>query len=217
MAPGSSLVRGECREQTLRRSKRKVNGPKLHDPIDVALVVATSLEAVGGAYFVGGSIASSLQGEPRATNDIDFVVSLPVGKVGAFRAALGDEFELDEQMLRTALLNASTANAFYLPLVTKIDFFGRGYEAYDEIEFSRRRAVPVRSTGEKLVLKAPEDTVLRKLLWFRQGGEVSDRQWRDITSVLRISGGSMDQTYLTDWALRLHIADLLGRARAAIA
>ncbi|HEY6559880.1 MAG TPA: hypothetical protein VI072_21500 [Polyangiaceae bacterium] len=144
-------------------------------------------------------------------------MSLPVGKVGAFRAALGDEFELDEQMLRTALLNASTANAFYLPLVTKIDFFGRGYEAYDEIEFSRRRAVPVRSTGEKLVLKAPEDTVLRKLLWFRQGGEVSDRQWRDITSVLRISGGSMDQTYLTDWALRLHIADLLGRARAAIA
>ena len=43
------------------------------DPIGIALRVARALTAVGADYFLGGSLASSLQGEPRSTNDIDFV------------------------------------------------------------------------------------------------------------------------------------------------
>jgi len=181
--------------------------------IDIALKVASALTAVGAEYFLGGSLASSLQGEPRATNDIDFVIALPLGKVGELAAALGGEFEVDIETLRDAVLRASCANAFYLPVVTKIDFFGRGYEPFDESEFSRRRTTIVKASGESLVVKAPEDTVLRKLLWFREGGEVSEKQWRDIVSVLQISGDKMDQTYLADWASRLRVSELLERAR----
>jgi hypothetical protein len=181
--------------------------------IDIALKVARSLTAVGAEYFLGGSLASSLQGEPRATNDIDFVIALPLGKIGELAAALGSDFEVDADMLRDAVLHARCANAFYLPVVTKIDFFGRGYEPFDESEFSRRRAATVTATGESLIVKTPEDTVLRKLLWFREGGEVSDKQWRDIVSVLQISGDKMDQAYLDAWATRLHVAELLKRAR----
>lgn len=47
------------------------------DAIEVALLVARAIESVGGAYFIGGSVASSFQGEPRATNDIDIVLELP--------------------------------------------------------------------------------------------------------------------------------------------
>lgn len=43
----------------------------------------------------------------------------------------GRAFEVDTDMLRDAMLHASSANAFYLPVVTKIDFFGRGYEPFD--------------------------------------------------------------------------------------
>ena len=181
--------------------------------IDIALKVARALTAVGAEYFVGGSLASSLQGEPRATNDIDFVIALPLGKVGELRTALGADFEVDTDTLRDAILHASCANAFYLPVVTKIDFFGRGYEPFDESEFSRRRATVVTASGELLVVKAAEDTVIRKLLWFREGGEVSDKQWRDIVSVLQISGDKMDHGYLTAWASRLHVTELLERAR----
>jgi len=56
--------------------------------------------------------------------------------------------------------------------------------------------------------------VLRKLLWFREGGEVSEKQWLDVVSVLQISGHKMDQTYLTSWAARLHVTDLLEGARS---
>jgi hypothetical protein len=62
-------------------------------------------------------------------------------------------------------------------------------------------------------MKTPEDTVLRKLWWFRQGGERSDRQWRDVVQVLKISGAAMDAAYLERWAKELGVDDLLLRVR----
>lgn len=183
--------------------------------IDIALKVASALNSVGAEYFLGGSLASSLQGEPRATNDIDFVIALPLGRINALRDALGPDFEVDTDMLRDAILNARSANAFYLPVVTKIDFFGRGYEPFDEVEFSRRRVMVVRENGASLVIKSAEDTVLRKLLWFREGGSISEKQWRDIVSVLRISQTSIDDAYLDSWAARLDLTELLTQARLA--
>ena len=192
-----------------------MSGESGENAIDIALKVAGALTLVNAEYFLGGSLASSLQGEPRATNDIDFVIALPAGRTGALRDALGSDFEVDVDMLRDAVLHSRSANAFYLPVVTKIDFFGRGYEPFDESEFSRRRPVVVRTSGESIVVKSAEDTVLRKLLWFREGGEVSEKQWRDIVSVLRVSGHGMDDAYLTSWASRLGLDALLERARAA--
>jgi hypothetical protein len=183
------------------------------DALDIALRVAAALTSVGADYFLGGSLASSIQGEPRATNDIDFVISLPIGRISALRSALGDDFEVDVDMLRDAVLHARCANIFYLPVVMKVDFFGRGYEPFDESEFARRRSVVVRASGESLVIKSPEDSILRKLLWYREGGEMSEKQWRDVVSVLRISASSLDRNYLQTWAERLKIVDLLERAQ----
>jgi hypothetical protein len=184
------------------------------DPIAIARRTAVAIEAVGGAYFVGGSVASSLQGDPRSTNDIDFVLSLPWGRVDALVEALGPEFEVDRDMLRDALRTATSANGFYLPVLTKLDFFGLGREPFDQSEFARRRPVVVGDAGEVLVIKAPEDSVLRKLLWYRQGGEVSEKQWRDVVSILRVSQAELDRAYLTEWARRLRCEDLLARAEA---
>ncbi|HEY2730788.1 MAG TPA: hypothetical protein VGK52_12680 [Polyangia bacterium] len=183
------------------------------DPIDVTLLVAGAIERAGGAYFVGGSLASSLQGEPRATNDVDVVVELPLGRIGTFVKELGAEFEVDVEMLREALLHGGSCNIFHLPTVLKVDLFAVGPTPFDEMEFSRRKAVRVREGSETLVLKSPEDTVLRKLRWYEDGGRVSERQWRDIVQVLRVSGGGMDPDYLDRWAAMLDVTALLQRAR----
>ena len=187
----------------------------VHDPIGIALDVAAAIESAGGTYFVGGSVASSLHGDPRSTNGIDIVVSVPLGQVDTFVAALGTEFELDGDMLRDALRQARCANGFYLPVLTKIDLVCRGTTPFDEAEFARRAAVAVGSEGERLVVKSPEDSILRKLLWYRDGGEVSDKQWRDIVAILRVNPGTLDRQYLDEWAARLRCADLLSRARSA--
>jgi len=166
------------------------------DAVDVALLVAAAIERVGGAYFVGGSVASSLQGEPRSTNDVDIVLELPLGRIGEFVEALGSDFEVDVDMLRRALLAGSSCNIFFLPTVTKVDLFGLGGAPYDEAEFSRKRPVVVREPDVRLVVKSPEDTALRKLWWFRQGGEVSERQWRDVVQVLKFNAASLEGSYM---------------------
>jgi hypothetical protein len=183
------------------------------DVVTIARRMGTAIEQAGGAYFVGGSIASSLQGEPRSTNDIDMVLKLPPDRIDDLVAALGPDFEVDVDMLREALRNGTTATVFYLPTVTKLDLFVLGSDRYDQTEFTRRRPVQVQSTGETLVVKSPEDTVLRKLLWYRQGGCASDRQWRDIVEVLNISGPEMDDRYLVSWADRLGVTAMLERAK----
>lgn len=122
--------------------------------LDVALRVAAALESLGCEYFIGGSLASSLQGEPRATNDIDLVVAMTPRHVRAFAELLGPDFEVDQEVLRDALARGSCANIFYLPMVTKIDIFALGPSPYDEVEFSRRRKVKVRPRGARLVLRA---------------------------------------------------------------
>jgi hypothetical protein len=184
---------------------------QLDDAIAVALRVAQALDAVGASYFVGGSLASSIYGEPRATNDIDFVIDIPVGKLETLAQSLGPDFEVDLDMLRDAVLHGRSANVFYLPLVLKVDFFGHAHGPYDDAEFSRRRSIDVRD-GKLLTVKGPEDTVLRKLLWFLEGGEVSDRQWRDVLGVLRAQRDALDMAYLSNWAQRLSLTGLLNRA-----
>lgn len=184
------------------------------EEITIALRVAHAIEAVGGTYFVGGSLASSLQGEPRATNDIDIVLEIPLGRINALADALGPDFDVDRAMLRDALLHGRSCNIFFLPVLMKVDLFAVGPAPYDEVEFSRKRARTVTASGEMLVIKAPEDTVLRKLLWFREGGGVSEKQWRDIIEVLRVSGAEMDRSYLTSWADRLGLRELLAKACA---
>ncbi len=44
------------------------------------------------------------------------------------------------------------------------------------------------------------------------GGEVSERQWRDILGMLKTRAGDLDFGYLRKWAIELKVADLLERA-----
>ena len=45
-----------------------------------------------------------------------------------------------------------------------------------------------------------------------KGGEISDRQWRDVLGVLKVQAGALDLDYLRKWADELHLKDLLDRA-----
>lgn len=183
------------------------------DVLDVAFLVAEALERTGVGYFLGGSLASSFQGEPRATNDIDLVVDLAEPQVAPLAAALGPDFDVDEEALRRAARERSSWNILHAPTVTKVDLFILRDGAFDRSEFSRRERVEVRA-GRQLFVKRAEDSVLRKLLWYRSGGGVSDRQWRDVVEVLRQSRAVIDPAYLDEWAPRLGVADLLAKARA---
>jgi len=73
-------------------------------------------------------------------------------------------------------------------------------------------SLKVPGLGRSLWFSSPEDIVLHKLLWYADGGGVSDRQWYDLQGVLRLQGPRLDLPYLHTWAESLGIADLLTRA-----
>lgn len=62
---------------------------------------------------------------------------------------------------------------------------------------------------------SPEDTLLAKLEWYHTGGEVSERQWRDVLGILKVQAGTLDMQYLRHMAKELGAEDLLERALQA--
>lgn len=182
--------------------------------VEVALAVGRALESIGVEYFLGGSMASSFQGHPRLTNDLDFVVRLRVTDVVPLKNALGVDFEVDEEALTDAVRRKRSWNIFHVPTVMRVDLFVLKDGEYDAEEFLRKRPFEV-LPGQRLVLKSPEDSVLRKLLCFRAGGEQSSQQFRDVVEVLRVQGKALNDAYLDTWAKKLDLVEILARARAA--
>jgi len=181
--------------------------------LQAALRVAHGLEQVGAQYQVVGSVASSIHGDPRSTNDIDFVVRLSPLQVPDLTQALGPDFDVDTEALQDAMRSHRSWNIFFLPQFIRIDLFALPQTEYDEAAFQRRRAEVIGPEDERLVVQSPEDVVLRKLRWFRDGGEVSSQQWRDVVQVLRVQGAAIELGWLDRWAGSLGVADLVARAR----
>lgn len=181
------------------------------DPYSVALLVTQALDALGVASTIGGSIASSFAGEPRSTIDIDIVAALEEHHVAPLVSALSTEFYADEESLRRAVRNRSSANLIHQATMLKVDVFVAGGTPLDAQQIARRLRVSV-GENRDLFVHPPEDILLQKLRWYRLGGGVSDRQWRDIIAIVRVQGDRLDREYLRRNAPALDAADLLERA-----
>jgi hypothetical protein len=181
------------------------------DPIAVALEVGRALDALGIMHTIGGSIASSIAGEPRSTVDIDVVAALGESDVPLLVAALSADFYVSDKALYRAVRERSSANVIHQATQLKVDIFVAGGTPLDEQQLRRRLAVEV-TEGRTLHVHPPEDILLQKLRWYRKGGEASDRQWRDILGIIRVQGRQLDRDYLRVNAPVLDVADLLTRA-----
>ncbi len=185
----------------------------LPDPLRVALAVAGILERLGVAYVTVGSFASSVHGEPRSTDDVDLVADLRPGDAAGLVGALGREWYVSADAVREAVARGASFNAVHLASGVKVDIFVVGADRFDAHRVASGGPVRVgEEPGAVLRVDTAEHTVLRKLEWFRRGGEVSDRQWRDVVGVLRAQGARLDRRELAAWADGLGVADLLARA-----
>ena len=179
----------------------------------ITLLVTQTLERLRIPYAVGGSLASSLHGVMRSTLDVDIVADVQPEHIQPLVEALSQEFYTDDEMMRDAIEHQSSFNLIHYETAFKVDIFTRKSRAFDEMQLNRRRLAIIASNPEESIyVTSPEDTMLAKLEWYRMGGEVSDRQWRDIIGVLKVRAGELDLVYLRKWAAELHVSDLLERA-----
>lgn len=170
--------------------------------------VRRALDSAGVVYAIGGSWASTIHGEPRHTNHIDFVTDLETGRVQLFFDALGAGFYFDLESAQASLKGRRPFNIIHQELGYKFDFFP-AIDSHGLAELARRMpvALPALDTEPVPVISA-EDTILAKLRWYRAGGEVSERQWRDIAGMFAASGERLDRDYLERWAETLGLTDL---------
>lgn len=172
--------------------------------------VARAFDELQVPWAIGGSFASTVYGEPRATNDIDVVAALRATDVTDFIRKLGERFYADEAAIRSAVVSRDSFNIIDERSFLKVDVFVPAPGPLGEGQLTRRRQYPIPPNGLPVFVLGPEDTVLQKLRWFRLGGETSDRQWRDILGVIRLT--ELDVAYMRELAGEGDLLQLLDRA-----
>jgi Nucleotidyl transferase AbiEii toxin, Type IV TA system len=184
-------------------------------PLDVTELVTRVLDELGADWVLGGSMASSLIGEPRTTMDVDVAVRMQAAHVAQFVARLIDDFYVNADAVADAVRRHSSFNVLHFDTSHKVDVFVLGDGLLDTRQMERRMLIEVERPGgapRQIWVGSAEDQILRKLLWFRLGGEVSTRQWADVVNILRAQAGRLDLADLRVAALALGVDELLGQA-----
>lgn len=184
-----------------------------NEPIEVTLKVTGVLEKLGVPYLIGGSLASTLHGMVRTTQDSDIIAEMRAEHIPTFISSLQDEFFIDEEMIRDSIQRNSSFNIIHRDTMFKVDVFIPSPRPFQKSQFARaQRQTFDLETEISANFASAEDIILSKLEWYRMGGEVSERQWKDIIGVLKTRAGELDLVYLGRWARELKVNDLFERA-----
>ncbi len=188
----------------------------LAQPVAVALRIGATLDHLGIDWYVGGSVASSLYGIPRATQDLDLVAEIRLGQAQALADALGDDFYADVDLIIEAIRRRASFNILDMQTATKVDIFVPRRDPRARITMLRRQRHAARAEGSAtLPVASPEDVILAKLDWYRRGGHVSERQWLDVLGVIQVNAPTLDRAYLEHQAALIGLDDLLEEALGA--
>lgn len=183
----------------------------------VALKVVRALERLKVRCYICGSLASSVHGLPRLSNDADIVAELAAHHVAGLVKELAGAFYVDEDAVGEAIRTQRSFNLVDEQEAVKVDVFCAGGDRYQQAAFARTVRVPLEEDDPftEVAFASVEDTVVFKLHWLRLGGEVSERQWADVLGMLRLKQSRMDLDYARRWAKHFGVEDLLDRALEA--
>ena len=180
-----------------------MNGTPLRRVLEAVIAV---LEERSAPYHVTGGLASSFYGEPRLTQDVDFVVRLASADAAWVANALSPEFLVDRNRAARAAETGGMFQALHQELVVKADFHvGESVPG----EFSRSRTVEL-FDGLDVRIVSKEDAILSKLLWAAKG---SAKSRNDVRGML-LDPRPFDEGLIEDLAAELGCAQLLLEIRA---
>jgi hypothetical protein len=167
--------------------------------------LVAKLEDSGISYMISGSLGSSLHGEPRATNDIDLIITPTAAQLNTFVQSLSEDYYVSPKTAQEAFRDQSMFNVIDYQTGWKADLIIRKDRAFSFEEFGRRISANI--LGVDVTVISPEDAILSKLEWSKESG--SELQFRDALGVAVIQWESLDKEYLRKWARELGVEHLL--------
>jgi hypothetical protein len=164
------------------------------------------LDRINVTYMLVGSMASMAYGESRFTLDVDIVVDLNLRTVVLLCQGFPDpDFYVSLPAAEEALKRRSQFNVIQPKTGLKIDFMVARQDEWGHKQLARRRRVQI-FPDQWGYTAAPEDVILGKLLYFKEGQ--SEKHLRDIAAMLEISGDLIDRDDVSVWATKLGVNDV---------
>lgn len=165
-----------------------------------------ALEAAGVEYLIGGAIAEWAWGEPRATQDLDIVINLPIKAIGRFSKELEKRNMLvPADIILDAMVEDRAdipLNAIHMYSGLKADLYlMREGDALRQSAFQRRLLVDYGPPIGKVYVHSPEDLILYKLMYLGLSGQ--PKHARDIVAILRAKRDQIDFGYIEEWVTHL--------------
>jgi hypothetical protein len=183
-------------------------------PLDITeflKLILDALNASGVDYLIGGAIAEWAWGEPRATQDLDLVINLPVKSVGKFSKELEKRNMLvPVDIILEAMMEDRAdipLNAIHMYSGLKADLYlMREGDKLREIAFQRRILVDYGPPIGEVYVHSPEDLIVYKLIYL--GLSSQPKHARDIAAILRAKKGSLDLEYIQGWVSQFGLTSL---------
>jgi hypothetical protein len=173
--------------------------------------VVKILEDLKIPYMLTGSIASSLYGEPRSTQEIDIVVEVKSDSIESLvKQFPASQYYIDAESIKEAIHLKLMFNLIDINEGEKVDFWIVTDEPFDTSRFSRRQKLEI--YGMKMYVSTPEDMILAKLRWSKLAGG-SEKQFGDALRIFEVQYNKLDLNYLKEWMVELNIEDLWERIK----
>jgi hypothetical protein len=183
-------------------------------PLDITeflKLMLESLEAAGVEYLIGGAIAEWAWGEPRATQDLDLVINLPIEAVVRFSKELEKRNMLvPADIILDAIVEDRAdipLNAIHMYSGLKADLYLMlDGDALRQSAFQRRVLIDYGPPIGKVYVHSPEDLILYKLMYLGLSGQ--SKHARDIAAILRAKKDQLDFRYIEEWVAQLGLGSV---------
>lgn len=158
-------------------------------------------------YMITGAWSVIYYARPRASHDIDFVVELhkeDIKRIIKAFKTLNLEYLVQFDQIQQAIEDKSMFNIIHLSTFLKLDFWLLKDDDFNKTRFARRKNVKI--LDQYMCIATPEDTVLKKLLWYKEAK--IEKHLIDAAFVYQVQKNNLDRFYLRKWATKLKINKL---------
>ena len=164
------------------------------------------------SYMITGAWSVIFYARPRASHDIDFVIEAKMRDIEKVKKAfsiLSHDFLVQEDQIEDAIKQGLSFNILHLPTMLKLDFFLLENSEFDKSRFQRKKRKKI--LGQYMYIASPEDTILKKLLWYDESK--IEKHLIDAAFVYQIQNDILDKSYLSKWARKHKTTDLLNELK----